>query len=112
MDYKVNKEAVDKIIERVLDNGSTVINKNDLEEIFPELCESEDERIRQFLIHEVTETSDKVMSYRNMNKKDVLAWLEKQGEIIKEWSEMKMNNIQTELQEMVDLKQKIEQGEQ
>ena len=42
--------------------------------------ENDDERIRQFLIHEVTETSDKIMSYRNMSKKDVLAWLEKQGE--------------------------------
>ena len=58
-----------------------------IETLFPELAESEDEKIRQFLIHEVTETSDKFMSYRNMNKKDVLAWLEKQGEQKPAWSE-------------------------
>jgi len=40
-----------------------------------------DEKIRQFLIHEVTETSDEIMSYRNMNKKDVLNWLEKQSSV-------------------------------
>ena len=51
-----------------------------LESLFPELAVNEDEKIRQFLIHEVTETSDEIMSYRNMNKKDVLAWLEKQAE--------------------------------
>ena len=45
-----------------------------------ELKESEDERIRQFLIQQVTETNDEIMSYRNMNKENVLAWLEKQGE--------------------------------
>ena len=38
--YKVNKEAVKKIAEKVYDNGSTVINRNDLEELFPELQES------------------------------------------------------------------------
>ena len=52
-----------------------------------EFKDSEDERIRQFLIHEVKETSDKVMSYRNKNKKDVLAYLEKQGEQKTAWSE-------------------------
>ena len=52
---------------------------NVADEIFSQFEMSEDERIRQFLIHEVKETSDKVMSYRNMNKKAVLAWLEKQG---------------------------------
>ena len=39
--YKVNEEAVKKIAERVYDNGSTVINRNDLEEMFPELKEKE-----------------------------------------------------------------------
>ena len=47
--YKVNEEAVKKIAERVYDNGSTVINRNDLEEMFPALKESEDERIRKEL---------------------------------------------------------------
>lgn len=46
----------------------------------------EDEKIRQFLLSEVTGTSDEIMSYRNMNKKDVIAWLEKQGEKKPEWT--------------------------
>lgn len=69
----------------------------DLESIFPELKESEDEKIRKWLIHEVTETSDKIMSYRNMNKKDVLAWLEKQGEPV----EINPTEFDTRLQTLI-----------
>ena len=56
------------------------ITRGDYEYIFPELAESDDERIRQFFIHEVEGTSEEIMSYRGMNKESVLAWLEKQGE--------------------------------
>jgi len=59
-------------------NGKTFLQ--DLVYIIPELKESEDEKIKQFLIREIEGTSDEIMSYRNMNKKDVLTWLEKQGE--------------------------------
>lgn len=54
-------------------------NRKNMECLFTENKES-DEKIRQFLIHEVTETTNEIMSYRNMNKKDVLDWLEKQGQ--------------------------------
>ncbi|WP_173431816.1 hypothetical protein [Sharpea azabuensis] len=54
---------------------------NTFHHMFPELKKSKDEEIRQFLIHEIEETSDEIMSYRNMNKKDVLAYLEKQGSL-------------------------------
>ena len=77
--YKVNKEAVKKIAEKVYDNGSTVINRNDLEEMFPELKESEDERIRKALISFLKSpfvneniTDEKVTPW--------ISWLEKQGE--------------------------------
>ena len=39
--YKVNEDAVKKIAERVYDNGSTVINRNDLEEMFPALTKNQ-----------------------------------------------------------------------
>ena len=73
--YKVNEEVVKKIAERVYDNGSTVINRNDLEEMFPELKESEDERIREGLIRCV-----KGNMPDNDFRKKYIAWLEKQGE--------------------------------
>lgn len=84
MDYKEKYEMALEGIQEILGSGEDSIKMSRLQQrlqgIFPELKESEDEKIRQFLIHEVTETSDEIMSYRNMNKKDVLAWLEKQGE--------------------------------
>ena len=81
-----------------------------IDAIFPELTESEGGRIRKALIEHFKWNVQQILN--DFDNKEVLDWLEKQGEIIKEWSEMKMNNIQTELQEMVDLKQKTEQGEQ
>ena len=81
--------------------------KATLERIFPELKESEDERIREELLNYLYDVHDD-----DEERARWIAWLEKQGEIIKEWSEMKFNNIQKELQEMVDLKHKTEQGEQ
>ena len=76
------------------------------EEIFPELTESEDERIRSAMLRGFNSmyANQAVPTFAGEPIRDIIAWLEKQGEITKEWSEMKMNNIQTELQEMVDLK--------
>ena len=82
------------------------------EEMFPELKESDDERIRKALITFFNRFPYDSIEAAGTNAKEAIAWLEKQGEIIKEWSEMKVANIQKELQEMVDLKQKTEQGEQ
>lgn len=80
------------------------------EEIFPELAESENERIRKEIINYFEHYPNIIV--KRERKRDWIAWLERQGEITKEWSEMKVANIHKELQEMVDLKQKIEQGEQ
>ena len=77
-------DAINAIKELKAKHPTAHVIKDWIKENFPELAESKDERIRQFLIHEVTETSDEIMSYRNMNKKDVLAWLEKQKH--EEWS--------------------------
>ena len=79
--YKVNEEAVKKIAERVYDNGSTVINRNDLEEMFPELKkESEDERIRKALIYHYQGDGCICTNEYRIDYKDIRTWLEKQGE--------------------------------
>ena len=49
------------------------------ETIFPELAESEDERIRKAIIT-FFESEDDNTTYALIPKKDILAWLEKQGE--------------------------------
>ena len=50
-----------------------------LESLFPELRESEDERIRKAII-EFFDLQDDNTTYSFVPKKDILAWLEKQGE--------------------------------
>jgi hypothetical protein len=77
--YKVNEEAVKKIVERVYDNGTTVINRNDLEEMFPALKESEDERtwIINYLSNRILNST---IIAEKENLKKAIAWVEKQGE--------------------------------
>lgn len=73
MTEKEKAEAYDKAIERakkLYDNGIT-------EEIFPELKEDDDERIKKDLIQWVDEFPDII--WRGHYKKDIIAWLEKQG---------------------------------
>lgn len=90
--YKVNEDTVKKIAERVYDNGSTVINRNDLEEMFPELKkESEDESIRKEIISAVNIYCSEY-SRGTKVREDMLAWLEKQGEK-PTWSEEDIRKI-------------------
>ena len=52
-----------------------------IDEIFPELKESEDERIRKLLIEAVIQVlQDQYCSNRGVSKEKVIAWLEKQDE--------------------------------
>ena len=48
--------------------------------IFPELNESEDEKIRKWLIDTIKSVPNDSIEWDVINKSDVLAWLEKQGE--------------------------------
>ena len=50
-----------------------------LEEIFPELAESEDERIRKHLIDCVTRTIPEADAFKEISKEKILDWLEKQN---------------------------------
>jgi hypothetical protein len=55
--------------------------KEDAKHYFPELKESEDERIRKGLIKTISSLLDNTILYHtNITKEEALAWLEKQGE--------------------------------
>lgn len=62
---------------REKDGGTTMNNTDELKEIFSELKESEDERIKKDLIQWINEFPDII--WRGHYKKDIIAWLEKQG---------------------------------
>ena len=53
-----------------------------LESLFPELAESEDEKIRKWLLNFVQGLPDEGLDFHfyNLNKEQIVAWLEKQGE--------------------------------
>lgn len=56
--------------------------------VFPELAESEDERIRKALVEMVHDTTgDSLWIDYNVHKEDAIAWLEKQGKQKPTWSE-------------------------
>lgn len=48
--------------------------------VFPELNESEDEKIRKWLIDTIKSVPNDSIEWDVINKSDVLAWLERQGE--------------------------------
>ena len=85
MTQEEKAKAYDKAIEKikyVMEHGvSPTLNKEDLEDIFPELRESEDERIRKELIEHIKANceSDFIL-FQKFSSDDVIAWLEKQGD--------------------------------
>jgi hypothetical protein len=83
MDYeKKYKEALEKIrsLHRDYNQISTLINvKEELEKIFPELAESENERIRKEIISAVNIYCSEY-SRGTKVREEMLAWLEKQGD--------------------------------
>lgn len=70
---------------KIKNNKDHVLYENDVIEIFPELKESEDEKIKKDLIQWINEFPDTI--WRGHYKKDVIDWLEKQGEQKSTWSE-------------------------
>lgn len=81
MTIEQKARAYDKAIEKIkyiMEHGvSPVLNKEDLQDIFPELAESEDERIRKKLIKYFQDL--KGGWFGNISHDDILAWLEKQA---------------------------------
>lgn len=70
------KEAIEVIKKNWPDSSFTMLREA-LETLIPELAESEDERIRKWLVNYFREVCDNVAE---KEKNAVLAWLEKQGE--------------------------------
>ena len=86
-------KAYDKALEKAkqFHNGELFAecNGNLVEYIFPELCEPEDEKIRK-AIHIYLDWLEGRKDYAPKGKysiKDMIAWLEKQGEQKPAWSE-------------------------
>lgn len=52
---------------------------NDLQDLFPELKESEDERIKKTLINFFSKGAEYDSSTNGIKDRDIIAWLEKQG---------------------------------
>lgn len=96
MDYeKKYKEALERAkLSRLqlLDIGEEA---TEIEHIFPELKESEDERIRKELIDFFSDSPDSD-TFRGIPPSKIIAWLEKQGEI-KETADKDFNKIITQL---------------
>ena len=74
MTEKEKAKAYDEALER----AKKLHDKIDIKEIFPELNESEDERIKKAII-EFFESEDDDTTYSLVRKKDIIAWLERQG---------------------------------
>ena len=74
MTEKEKAKAYDEALER----AKKLHDKIDIKEIFPELNESEDERIKKAII-EFFESEDDDTTYSLVRKKDIIDWLEKQG---------------------------------
>ena len=74
MTDKEKAKAYDEALER----AKKLYGKGITEEIFPELNESEDERIKKAII-EFFESEDDNTTYSLVRKKDIIAWLERQG---------------------------------
>lgn len=84
MTQEQKAKAYDEAIERAKTLYNSVFVNNDiLEQIFPELAESEDERIRQRIIKAIRLRADDM----NEEWSDEIAWLEKQKEPDGTWTE-------------------------
>jgi len=70
------------IMKEYLESGNAgVIAENTIKKAFPELKESEDERIRKLLVEAVIQVlQDQYCSNRGVSKEKVVAWLERRGE--------------------------------
>ena len=80
MDYeKKYKEALGRASKIKLRNPIGRI-QDEIDSIFPELAESEDEKIREFLCKIVKQYGESFNTCDGIPYKNVIAWIEKQGE--------------------------------
>ena len=76
---KAYDEVVNKLKGFMMQGVDPLITRNDVQDFFPELAESEDERIRKALIKYLDALDDNEIRY-GVSFKDMRTWLEKQGE--------------------------------
>lgn len=85
MDYeKKYKEAIKKAKSKIKNDKDHVLYEDDIIDIFPELAESKDERIRKELIEYIRKTTC-VNFIGKCSKKEAekfISWLEKEGELV------------------------------
>ena len=99
MTEKEKAEAYNKAIERTKKLYGNRITK----EIFPELKEDDDEKIKKDLIQWVDEFPDTI--WKGHYKNDIIAWLEKQGDkdkLIQELGEYKVKYTQEVLEKHIN----------
>ena len=72
-------EAIKVAKSKINNDKDHVLYENDITDIFPELAESEDERIRKNLIELLLDTPSQDIISHHLGLNEVLAWLEKQG---------------------------------
>ena len=103
MDYKKKYNEIIVKLQDLLNNakkrGHIVVRTEDIENIFPELNESEDERIKREIIAYINELAD--LKNEKIPTK-WLAWLEEQGKkdkLIRRLGEYKVKYTQKVLQE-------------
>ncbi len=83
MEYeKLYKDALERARTIVDNKNASSVWKDWLRNTFPELKESEDERVRKWIIENIQETLDidGFFEGQKIMAKNAIAWLEKQGE--------------------------------
>ena len=106
------EEALEKA-RKFFESNASPEQKSCLQNIFPELAESEDERIRKAIIKHF-KVGTEYVSFSGFSKSEVINWLEKQGEQKPsdevepiEWSgKINSRNVKGVLKEMLDKKLK------
>ena len=97
MNYeKAYKEALERAKTKIENDKGHVLYEDDIKEIFPELAESEDERIRKNTISIVENAMNGVDVALPLSiYKECIDWLEKQSEQKLSWREEDEKNMNT-----------------
>ena len=96
MDYeKLYKEALNKAKSKIWNDKGHVLYEDDIVEIFPELAESEDDRIKKALIKCMERFPYDRLEINGVSIEDAIAWLEKQGKNKPSWGEEDEKIIET-----------------
>ena len=89
MDYKEKAKAYDELLakaKQIYNKENDVLIIHTIEELFPELAESEDERIRKMMI-KYFESCGNLEWYDGLTPQKAIAWLEKQGKKLSIWTD-------------------------